>query len=325
MTDTHLFELLKSHPARFDAATALRVAETEARRSGRRVVTRTVPAGAATPQAITAVRESADLIELETPIMGLLGPLSPLPPAYGVLAARDQRRRAGGFLAFIDMFSDRLTWLFAEVTEKYSLPRRLRWSAAGHNKILLALRALIGFATPGLQRETPLPGDETLRYAGLYAQRTRGAVGLRQILSAELGLPVEIEQFHLRWRALPRSEQTRMSGAVVMDRDATAGSRFPDRTGQIRVRIGPVRYGDFVSLEEGQPRLERIRRLTRLYVGPVIDFDFQIVLDRRDIPETQLSREGPGARLDWNCWARSLPAEADSEDAIVGSAARVAA
>lgn len=318
MSAPPLFKRLTDDPAAFDPATALRVARAEARRRGVDLNLHTSPDTSLTPVAVSRVHDGdKGAIEVETHLMGLTGPLSPLPPAYTELAARDRRRRAGGLSAFLDLFSDRLTWLFVAAAEKYSLAARLRWEARERNTILTALRALIGFATPRINECAPLPDDGTLRYAGLLAQRTRNAEGLRVLASTELGLPVRVEQFHLVWRNVPESEQTLVNNSARLGLTAMAGSRIPDRAGQCRLVVGPVRYPDFLSLERGQPRLSRLQRLVRLYIGPVIDFDIQIVLDRRDIPETQLGRDGPIARLGWNSWARSEPATRDSDEAII--------
>jgi type VI secretion system protein ImpH len=321
MTPSPLFDLLSKKPAAFDPATALRVAEAEAEQRGLPILVRAVPSALLEPLAVARVTATDTVIEAEAHLIGLTGPLSPLPPAYTEVAARDNRRRAGGLSAFFDLFSDRLTWLFVGATEKYNLPARLRWTRPGENTILTALRALIGFATPGMAEHAPLPGDDTLRYAGLFAQRTRNAEGLRALVAAELGLPVTVRQFHLRWRDVPATEQSRMDGNVRLGETAMAGSHTPDRASQCRIVIGPVRYADFLSLERGRPRLERLKRLVRLYVGPVLDYDINIILDRRDIPETQLGGGSSDVRLGWNAWARCEPALRDSDEAVIGSTA----
>jgi type VI secretion system protein ImpH len=321
MTASPLFKLLTREPGSFDAATALRIAEAEAASRGLPALVRATPSAALEPLAVARVSSGETAVFAETHVIGLIGPLSPLPPAYTEIAARDTRRRSGALSAFFDLFSDRLTWLFVAATEKYDLPARLRWSGSGENTILTALRALIGFATPGMAERSPLPGDDTLRYAGLYAQRTRNAEGLRALAATELGLPVRVLQFHQRWRDVPVTEQSRMDGRAMVGETAMAGSHVPDRASQCRLVIGPVRYADFLSLEQGQPRLERLRKLVRLYLGPVLDYDIQIVLDRRDVPETQLGGDALPVRLGWNVWARSEPATRDSDEMIIGSAA----
>lgn len=317
------FEALKDHPEAFDAATALRIAELRAGQSGQSVAILSRPDAQPSPHAIQAVTESPDEITIETPIYGLLGPLSPLPISYSETAARQDRKKAQGMTAFLSIFSDRFTWLFAEVCEKYNLARLLQWSPQHTNTILIALRSLIGLGGTNLTEKAPLPEDQSLRYAGQLARQTRSAIGLESILAAEIGLPVEIEQFHFRWHALPQAEQTQLAGTQSLEHGLVAGGSVPDQTSQIRISIGPMRYPDFLSLEEGQEKLARLRRLTRFYVGPVLDFEFRMILDKRDVPATQLGGDGPAARLGWNSWAKDRPAQQDSTEATLGAVPRV--
>ncbi|MFS4437491.1 type VI secretion system baseplate subunit TssG [Paracoccaceae bacterium GXU_MW_L88] len=315
MRAVSLFEKLTQHPERFAPLTALRIAEEEARRQEKPLFVLAPPETGLAARPIGAVRVLDDRIEIESQVMNALGPLSPLPPAYTELAARDRRRRAGGMIAFFELFSDRLTWLFVAAAEKYDLASRLKWTARADNMLLKALHGLLGFAAD--HDAMPLPGDETLRYAGLLAQRTRNAEGLRTMAEAELGLPVRLEQFRLIWRDIPEKEQARFDGSMQLGRNAMAGAKAPDRAGQCRLVVGPVRYTDFLSLEKGQPRMERLMKLVQHYIPPGIDFDVQVILDRRDIPETQLGGGALPARLGWNCWAQSVPAAKDSDEAII--------
>ncbi len=306
-------------PSAFDPVTALRIAQRAAAERGLPLVLRSGTGSALAPAAVAAAAVTESAVEVDAPLISLIGPLSPLPMAYTELAALDRRRRAGGLAAFLDIFSARMTLLFAAAAHKYNLPALLQWAEPARNTLVQAMRALIGFGTPGMAERMPTEGDTTLRYAGLYAQRTRSAMGLQALAQAELALSVRIQQFTLRWRELADSEKTRMDGTARLGVDATAGFFVPDRAGQCRIVIGPVRYADFLSLEKGQPRLERLRRLVRLYLGPVLGFDMQIVLDRRDIPAARLGG-GEGARLGWNAWARSEPAPQDSGEAVIDGA-----
>ncbi|MDO5611860.1 MAG: type VI secretion system baseplate subunit TssG [Paracoccus sp. (in: a-proteobacteria)] len=310
-----LFDHLCAAPQNFEPATALRIARAEARARGLPLRITARPESALAPLAVEQVWVDDSAVHVSSHLFSYIGPLSPLPPGYIEIAATQRRRRAGGMAAFLDLFTDRLTGLFVAAAGKYDLAALLRWSRSGDNAILGALRALIGFgnAAPAVM---PLPEDETLRFAGLLAQRTRNADGLRVMVQAELGLPVRLEQFRLVWRDIPDPERSRMGPGLQLGHNATAGAQVPDRAGQCRLVIGPVRYADFLSLEPGQPRLDRVIALARAYMPLGIGFDIQIVLDRRDIPETRLG--GAGApRLGWNTWARVAPAGQDSFDAII--------
>lgn len=312
-----LFDDLEARPEAFDPLMALRLAALEAERRGVPLQIRAGQGTGLAPVAVEAVRAEADVIEVETALTGLTGPLSPLPLAYTELAATDRRRRAGGLSAFLDLFADRMTRLFVAASGKYSLPTSLQWAAPAQNRVLGALRALIGAGDAAVAQRLPLPGDATLRYAGLFAQRTRSALGLQVLAEAELELPVRVVQFHRRWRPLAEADQTRLDGTRALGQDAVAGAFVPNRSGQVRLVIGPVRYHDFLSLEAGQPRLQALARLVQLYLGPVLEFDIQIVLDRRDVPETQLGGTGPAVRLGRTTWARAEPAARDSDEVVI--------
>ncbi|MFV0386288.1 type VI secretion system baseplate subunit TssG [Paracoccus sp. (in: a-proteobacteria)] len=309
-----LFGRLTANPADFDTVTALRVAEAEAKARGVPLLVRARPETRLQPLAVDRVTADDKAVSVDSHLFSYLGPLSPLPPGYAEVAAQDRRRRAGGFAGFFDLFTDRLTWLFVAASEKYDLAALLCWSRPADNAILTALRALLGFS--GREAETPLPDDEVLRFSGLLAQRTRSGEGLRAMAQAELGLPVRLEQFRLVWRDIPVNERSRFDRRMQLGGNATAGSKSPDRAGQCRLVVGPVRYLDFLSLEKEQPRMDRLLRLVRHYVPPGIDFDVQIVLDRRDIPEARMGDALP-PRLGWNSWVRIAPAANDSGAAVI--------
>ncbi|MDO5528028.1 MAG: type VI secretion system baseplate subunit TssG [Paracoccus sp. (in: a-proteobacteria)] len=321
-----LFDQLCAAPGRFDPPTALRIARAEAAARGVALRISGQPQTALAPAPIARVYAAEDAVHVESHLLSYLGPLSPLPPGYVEIAASQRRRRAGGMAAFLDLFTDRLTWLFVGAAEKYDLAALLRWTGAradkGHgaarNPILDALRAMLGLG--GAAASTaPLPGDQTLRFAGLLAQRTRNAEGLRLIAQAELGLPVRVEQFRLVWRDIPQTERAAMGAGLQLGVNSTAGAQLPDRAGQCRLVVGPVRYGDFLSLGPGQRRTQRLIRLAQHYLPMGMGFDIQIVLDRRDVPQTQLGGAVP-PQLGWNAWARVAPAATDSFDAIIHAA-----
>lgn len=313
---SNLFAQFEAAPHTFEPLTALRLAQAEAARRGIPCDIAAMPTGALAPTAIASVTSSDAAIRVEAAFAGLTGPLSPLPPAWTELAAVDRRRRAGGLPAFLDLFSGRLTTFFVRAAAKYDLPVLLQWTPRRANRVLTALQALIGI-TPSETTDTLLPNDSILSHAGLLAQRTRTAVGLRAMACDHLGLPVEVAQFHRRWRPVPASEQTQLDGSRALGRDASAGAWLPDCAGQVRLIVGPVRYADFLSLEVGQPRLRDFARLMRFAIGPVLEFDIQIVLDSRDVPQTQLGGDGPPARLGWNGWAIGGSAARNSDEAVI--------
>ncbi len=313
--EDRLTAALLADPQSFEPTTALRVAERAGTLEiGSEVSTRLAPAS------IASVERKSRTIRVRSTIPGLLGALGALPPAYTELVLEEERRRARGMRAFFDIFADPLVRLMTEAQEKYRLPRLLRWRRlSGGNRIVGALFALAGLRSDEL-RSLNAAGDEAvLRFAGLFASRSRNATALAGMLTAHTRLPVAIDQFTPRWVPIPEGEQTSLGSkaGARLGVDAASGAMIRDSAGGFRVRIGPVGYADYLSFEPGTTRLRELLELTRLYVGPGLRFDVQIVLRKEDVPFCRLGGEGPPARLGWNSWTRLRPPAEDCRDAVV--------
>ncbi|MBB3953021.1 type VI secretion system baseplate subunit TssG [Aureimonas jatrophae] len=315
-----LVSALLADPQSFEPTTAIRIAERAGAslEIGSEVSTRLAPA------AIASVTRRSDRVMLRSTLPGLVGALGALPPSYTETVLEEERHRSRAFRAFLDVFADPIARLMVDANEKYRLPRLLRWrKLSGGNRIVGALLAFAGVRTPETRRLNPLGDEAVLRYAGLFATRSRNASGLGSMLAAHLRLPVEIEQFSPRWVPIPVTEQTALgaSRGARLGVDAAAGQAIRDYAGAFRVVVGPVGYADYLSFEPGKPRMEELMQLVRLYVGPSLRFDVQVVLRREDVPFCRLGEGAIPARLGWNSWARVAPSAVDSRDAIVAATA----
>jgi type VI secretion system protein ImpH len=139
------------------------------------------------------------------------------------------------------------------------------------------------------------PDEALLEYAGLFAQRTRSAAGLAQLLGRVFGDPIAVEPCVGRWLPLAAEDESRIGpggrnrqlGATAM-----AGRRLWDAAGAFRVRIGPVAYGRFLQWLPHTPRFRTLARLTRRFVGIDLDFDVQVVVDPSGIPPSTIAAAG---------------------------------
>jgi type VI secretion system protein ImpH len=102
-----------------------------------------------------------------------------------------------------------------------------------------------------------------------------------------------------------------------------AGERVWDVQSKIRLRLGPLGYARFTEfLPDRTPTSRRkefflLCHLVRLYVGPELDFDVQLVLRAEEVPACQLApSESDGPQLGWNTWIRSQPQARDADDAV---------
>jgi type VI secretion system protein ImpH len=204
----------------------------------------------------------------------------------------------------------------------------------------LAVSAELGTAAAELEWAVPGAGRRTahhapratlariddlavLYYAGFFAQRPRNAANLRAMLADYFRLPVEVGQFRGGWLAIPADRQSQLGTLGTLGVDAVAGDRVWDVTARFRVRLGPLDYPTFEDLlPDRSPVRERktfflVAQLARLFVGPELDFDVQLVLDRREVPEAHLTEgEGAGPRLGWNVWLISGTPADHADDAV---------
>lgn len=315
-----LAERLVRDPGSFEPVTALRVAQ-KASPAGLDII---APVGVdLSPVATSGFARRDKRNRIKTLFASLSGPVGSLPSSYNQLIMREERQRSRSLSAFLDVFNGRISELFADATEKYRLPHWLRWQGErGTGGFFCTLLSLSGFGTRGTISRAEIDRDLALRFSGLFANRTRHTAGLSAMLQELTAAPVEIEQFRPRWLKIPVNERSRIgqSQGLVLGTNTTAGESLRDLTGAFRIVIGPLAYGDYMRLSPNSASIREIVSLTRLYVGPTLDFDVQVVLRKEDVPLCQLGRAGDPPRLGWNCWARTGPATKDNGDAVIQAA-----
>jgi type VI secretion system protein ImpH len=165
-----------------------------------------------------------------------------------------------------------------------------------------------------------------LHYAGLLARRPRTAAGLSAVVADYFQVPVEVRQFHGQWIQLEPPDQSQLGcevGHCRLGEDMVIGERIWDVEGHIRIRLGPLDYGQFIEfLPHRAPVSESkafflLSHLTRLFIGPTLDFDVQLLLEAESVPDCILGDEaGPGCRLGWNTWLRADARKGCVEDAV---------
>lgn len=257
--------------------------------------------------------------------MGLVGPVPALPESYTHAAIAERKRRSSSLFDFLETFATRLRQLHVEAHRKYRLPSLFQLYRSGEgNKITGMAFALMGFGTERARGVLALDPEVPLYYAGYFADQRRTAVSLERMLADFLGLPVAVRQFMPRRLAIAPDEQTRLGAAganAALGSTALAGATSLDRRGAIRVRVGPVGYSHYLVLMPDGALAGQLAELVRLYVGPSVAFDVQVVLRREDVPATRLDHRSPVGRLGWDTWVLSGEAAGDSEETVFEPAA----
>jgi type VI secretion system protein ImpH len=212
--------------------------------------------------------------------------------------------------------------------------------------ITQVLLSLIGLGTPTLRNRLRVDhrfaggGDRSLvrvddlallYFSGLIAQRPPTTLGLETLLQNYFGLPARVLQFQGQWFRLAPESQSRLRDGSndSLSKNFVIGERVWDVQSKIRLRLGPLGRERFLAFipDRSPPADQRLSRsfgtffslvhLVRLYLGPELDFDVQLVLRAADVPETRLgSPSDPGSRLGWNSWILSRRAAQDADDAV---------
>jgi type VI secretion system protein ImpH len=289
--------------------------------------------------------------DLSAAFFGLSGLTGALPRHYSELILRLERdskhpeRRA--LRDWFDLFTHRLLSLFYRAWEKYRfyIPyERRQFVEHPPDPFTHALLSLSGLGLAKLRHRIRVsrpaePGesrdDATLarvddlaimHYAGLLACRPRGAAGLAVMLADYFQIQVEVCQFQGQWLQLDPTDQSQLGpddGNCALGDNMVIGERVWDVAGKIRLRLGPLDYDEFVELLPDRAPVARskafflLSQLTRLYVGPTLEFEVQLLLRGVDVPAVILGDpEPPGSRLGWNTWLRSTVDRTCAEEAV---------
>ena len=159
-----------------------------------------------------------------------------------------------------------------------------------------------------------------LRFGGLFAHRPRCATSMEMFLQVYLQLPVKVLQFQGHWLHLNSDSQTAMGASNNrLGQDTLVGDRVWDVQSKVRIRLGPLTYEQFLEFLPDRTPLSRRKRifllahLVRFYLGAEMDVEFQLVLQKEEVPATQT---GPHSRLGWNTWSRKKAYPRHADDTV---------
>jgi type VI secretion system protein ImpH len=251
--------------------------------------------------AIEAPSEHRAPWRMRVTFLGLAGVQGPLPRAL-VEWILGQRARGRPIREFFDIFHHRLVSLM------YRVRRRQRVGLDGRppdaSSAAPFLAAVAGLDGEHLRHRLHVHDRSLLQYAALLAHRPRTAVGLERILSSYFGVPAHVRQFVGRWRALEDDDRTRIGRtgrAQILGESAVLGGRVWDQQSAVTLVVGPMSLERYRTFLPTGSALAELRDLAALYLGPEMEFDVQLVLRAREVPDTELHKRRQ-AQLGWTSW-----------------------
>ena len=277
---------------------------------------------------------------------GLTGPMGVLPSYFHRLIRRRLRARDRVFRDFLDIFNHRALAFFYRAWVKYRFPlayERVRrggrrrtpghtaepWPSrrAADDSFSRSLLALVGLGTQGQRGRHGHLEPVMLDFAGYFAHLPRTAIGLERILAEHFGLPIQVRQFQGQWLFLEAADRSHLGG---LNRHGTANNRLGgnavlgdgvwDVASRFRIQIGPLedftQFYRFLPVAVGDD-LQVLRQLVRVYAGPDLEFDVQLVLPAESWLRVELGGDQERCpMLGWNVWLRAGPFDAENGDAV---------
>lgn len=269
------------------------------------------------PTAVHGVKFSADRPpHLSQRIFGLMGPNGPLPTHLSELVGERQRHHGdAGPQRFIDLLTHRWALLFYRAWAQAQLAIDL--DRAGDGRWALRLGALGGIGSPPLRERDALGDSSKLHFTGRLARQSRDAEGLLAWCRSEFDVPARLEQWCGHWMPLAPEERSRLgdrscrggpTSRMGLGGGAVMGAAVWDVQHKFRLVIGPLRLARYLAFLPDGTELPRLQAMVRQWLGLELQWDLQLLLDRRDVPRSVLGQRGPqthGGRLGRTGWIGS--------------------
>ncbi len=253
--------------------------------------------------------------------LGLWGANGPLPYAMTEYA-RDRLMNEGDatLARFVDLFHHRLlclfyrTWATAQPAVQLDRPQEDQFGEV--------LGAIAGdpFGEP---QGAGVPHPRRF-FTGHFANHSRPAGSLRQILEATFGVRVEIAEFKGQWLEIPERQRFSLGSAEnsSLGYGGILGESVWETQTRFQILLGPLSPEDYQrflprSDAHRESALKRLHQLVRDYVGSGLQWEVELRMSPEHAPRCSLGTpdehevgEGSSAQLGWTSWLSSTHAPA---------------
>lgn len=248
-------------------------------------------------------QEDGEHFRMTARFLGLYGESSPLPVFYTEDLIEEAREDMSVSRDFIDVVNGPLYHLLFRCMSKYR--PHLRIAEERDEATLEILFSFMGLAVPELRKGLEKP-HRLLRYAGIFSQFPRSALGLETLLRDGLyEEKLAVTPCVPRVAEIPEDQRCYLGrSGCRLGVDACIGLQIRDRMGKFRLSIGPLSKDRFHQFLPDGPRYEEACFLTRLYMVDPLECEMEVHLDPADAEHARLGTER-WSRLGWNTWLYS--------------------
>ncbi len=245
--------------------------------------------------------KATDSLTVVVRFFGLYGFDSPLPAYYHSDLARETKDTLP-LRDFLDIFNHRIYSFFYRAWKKYRPSLHVR--SDGKDDQSKRLLSVGGLGTSGSLDRSPVPTLRLASFAGLLANRTRSADGLRRVIEGCMyGYRAEIIENVPRWVQITARSSVGSSASgsgFVLGENVMLGERAYDVSGKYRIVLGPLGLEQFEACLPGGTGARKLAYLTCTYAPDFLDYDVVLKLRTDEVPKPQLGDQR--RKLGLNMW-----------------------
>lgn len=219
--------------------------------------------------------------EIVTNLAGLYGISSPLPDFYTEELLDYEWDGQDGPRAFLDILHHQLLDKLYHAWRLYRLGQNTVEDRQKSYQQLLA--SLTNNPTLNDDIDDELSRFK-LQFSGLFTLYSKSALGLKTLVRAFLQLPhVRVEQNAERQVRIPDRDRLRLGErSTCLGEDAHLGSQVADRSGAVRIQVGPMSEHHYRKHFLDESRLNLLARLIHEYLVEPLAIQFELLLDLPD-------------------------------------------
>jgi type VI secretion system protein ImpH len=221
-------------------------------------------------------------------VIGFFGSQGALPLVTTEEVRRWLDRGDDSFVAFVDIFGTRFQQLFYRA---WADTRAITQADhAADDRFLPKVLALTGRGTGAFRDRQILPDPSVAALTPLGLFRVKSPRRLQQMLAADLGARVRIEEHRLSWLPIEPDNQNALGRRGALGRDLYLGARVASVNDRIRLHIAARTLAEYRLYLPGQARHARLKALVQAMIGKTVEVEVTLSLPAGEMPAARLGR-----------------------------------
>ncbi|MBX9977520.1 MAG: type VI secretion system baseplate subunit TssG [Alphaproteobacteria bacterium] len=237
--------------------------------------------------------------KLTVTFLGIAGIQGPLPEVFTEILIDRMKVKDYGFRDFLDIFNHRLITFWYTFYGK--LYPGLHDAPLEETDIGASLMDLGGMRYHE-------QGKSLIPLGTLFWQRSGSGVGLQKAIDGYFNIPCRIQPYVGGWNRVDKSRQTQISKCFhELGHNTVLGNRSFDQGKGFKVILGPLTYTQFMnflpppetSIIDKESGYHHLKNLIAAYFDSPPEYKIELILERSDVPQTDLSGQYRLARNTW--------------------------